>query len=158
MTGNPCAHAALHRSLLEFWCRARGWTLKTIDGDLAVIDQGAGDVVWTAGDLFAAVVRTAGEPAELAALSWLGKRTYVVRHNPNCPTPFEIRLAGAPAPGRPNRGGRPAYGGTVAEAVARLRDAGATERDGPPVGRRSAAGRIANPLEAHYKTMEEGYG
>ncbi len=120
---NPCAHAALHRSLLEFWCRARGWVLKSVDGDRAVIDQGEGDVVWSAGDLFARVVRSSGEAAELAALAWLSRRTHAVRHNPNCPSPYEVRIAGTAGAVDSRLPGAVGYGASLAEAVAELRAA-----------------------------------
>ena len=63
-------------------------------------------------------------------LDRLSKRTYVVRHSPNCPMPFEVRLCGRRGyidmEHRSKTGDYVGYGKTLKEAVSQVIQA--TER------------------------------
>ena len=89
------ANEALTRNLLDFWCRAHGCALKSMTDRIAVIDHGFGDTVWMVEDLVSAVRKSDSTvAADMTALRMLAGRTYEIRHNPNCPAPFELRAVG----------------------------------------------------------------
>jgi hypothetical protein len=120
-----CVTSELAGHLLDFWCRAQGYVLKSIGDRVAVIDHGFGDTVWLIDDLASIVARSgATAAADLAALRLLSGRTYEIRHNPNCPAPFELRTPGVsglidhvPAASSLNDVG---YGRSVSEAALSL--------------------------------------
>lgn len=93
---NNCVASDLTNHLLDFWCRAQGYVLKSIGDRVAVIDHWFGDTVWLIDDLADVISRSRGTAAaDLAAMRLLSGETYEIRHNPNCPSPFELRTPGA---------------------------------------------------------------
>ncbi|MGY3581932.1 hypothetical protein ACVIGB_001145 [Bradyrhizobium sp. USDA 4341] len=126
-TINSCATGSLTNSLLDFWCRAHGYVLKSIGDRVVIIDHGFGDTVWLIEDLASVVSRAGGTAAaDLAALRLLSDETYEIRHNPNCPSPFELRTPGVtglidrePARVTLNDVG---YGHSVSEAALSLKE------------------------------------
>lgn len=114
----------LPTALLDFWCHAHGYVLRSASEGIAVIDHGFGDTVWMAEDLAGAVQRSLRIAEDAAALRRLSPSTYEIRHNPNCPSRYEVRTTGRDGiidhkpPGRTlNDVG---YGTTLADAVAEM--------------------------------------
>lgn len=107
--------------LLEFWCHAHGYALRSFNGDIAVIDHGFGDTVWTPEDLAAAVARSLRTADDASALRRLSLVTHEIRHNPNCPRSYEVRTTGRDGVIDHKRPGQTlndvGYGTTLAEAV-----------------------------------------